>query len=338
MKRQSKMLSSKKRITIIGIAFLMFCGISILCLFIGTVEFSFAEFIASVNGSDTEGYLPQIINNIRIPRILTGILVGMNLGVSGVLLQGVLRNPMASPNIIGVNAGAGLMAVILMTVLPSQLLLLPIAAFVGALGASLLIYAIAMPKSGRASTVHIVLAGVAISAFLGSITSGIMMFNSDVLDVTYSWMLGSLSGRSWSAVTSVLPYSIIGLAAATFLAPKVNLFSLGDEIASSVGLKPGLYRIIIIVVSSVLAGSAVSAAGAIGFVGLVAPHTARLVIGGDHKYLIPLSAIFGATLLVVSDTLARTIFRPVELSVGIVTGVIGAPFFLLLLHNNKNEL
>lgn len=278
----------------------------------------------------------QIINNVRIPRIITGILVGMNLAVAGTLLQGVLRNPMASPNIIGVNSGAGLMAVILMTILPSQLLFLPAASFIGALCSSLLICGISMERTGGSSTVNIVLAGVAISMFLNSITSGIMVFNSDVLDITYSWMLGSLSGRSWSAVKIVFPYNVIGGLAALYLAPRVNLFSLGEEIANSVGLNVKLYRILIIAIASALAGSAVSAAGTIGFIGLIAPHTARLIIGEDHKYLIPLAALFGAILLVVSDTLARTIFQPVELSVGIVTGVLGAPFFIMLLCKNKS--
>lgn len=332
-----KMLSKKTKILIIISAFLLLTIISIGCVFIGTVAFSLSDFSQIISGEITEGYLYQIINNVRIPRIVSGILVGMNLAVAGVLLQGVLRNPMASPNIIGVNSGAGLMAVIVMAILPSQLLLLPIASFIGALVASLLVYGLSFRRSGQASTVHIVLAGVAISAFLNAITSGIMMLNSDVLDVTYSWMLGSLSGRSWSAVESVLPYSIIGLLAALFLAPKINLFTLGDEMASSIGLKTDLYRMIIIVIASILAGSAVSAAGAIGFVGLIAPHSGRLIIGSDHKYLIPLSAIFGAILLVVSDTVARTIFQPVELSVGIVTGILGAPFFLLLLHRTKEN-
>lgn len=337
MKNQTKMLSARKKILIIIVAFILLVAITVLCVFIGTVQFSFSEFIESINGRVKEGYLYQIINNVRIPRIITGILVGMNLAVAGALLQGILRNPMASPNIIGVNAGAGFMAVVLMTILPSYLLFLPVASFLGALFASLLIYGISMNSSGNSSTVHIVLAGVAISAFLNSLTSGIMMFNTDVLDVTYSWMVGSLSGRSWSAVRSVLPYSMVGLLAALSLAPKANLFYLGDEVASSIGLKTGLYRIIIIIISSILAGSAVSTAGAIGFVGLIAPHSARIIIGGDYKYLIPLSAIFGGILLVISDTLARTIFQPIELSVGIITGVIGAPFFLFLLRKNKNS-
>jgi iron complex transport system permease protein len=333
-----KLLSHKTKIIIIIVAFLLLTILSISCVFIGTVEVSLSDLLKILNGQVTDGYLYQIISNVRIPRIISGILVGMNLAVAGVLLQGVLRNPMASPNIIGVNAGAGLMAVILMTLLPSQLLLLPIVSFVGALAASLLIYGLSSQQSGRASTVHIVLAGVAISAFLNSITSGIMMLNTDVLDITYSWMLGSLSGRSWTAVQSVLPYSIIGLLAALFLAPKINLFTLGDEMASSIGLKTNRYRVIIIIISAILAGSAVSVAGAIGFVGLVAPHVGRLIIGNDHKYLIPISAVFGAILLVVSDTVARTIFQPVELSVGIVTGILGAPFFLLLLYRNKGNI
>lgn len=337
MKKQRELLSSKNKVLIIIGALVILLLTTVICVFIGTAEFSFSEFWDAISGRLKEGYLPQIINNVRIPRIISGILVGMNLAVSGVLLQGILRNPMASPNIIGVNAGAGFMAVLLMTILPSYLLLLPIASFLGALFASLLIYLISMSSSGNSSTVHIVLAGVAISAFLSSLTSGIMMLNSDVLDITYSWMIGSLSGRSWSAVKTVLPYSVIGLAAALFLAPKINLFSLGDEVASSVGLKIGLYRIIIIIISSVLAGSAVSAAGTIGFIGLVAPHSARIIIGGNYRYLVPLSAIVGGILLVISDTLARTIFQPVELSVGIITGIIGAPFFLFLLHKNKND-
>lgn len=334
---RSEILKSKTKLFIIFVSFIGLLIVISFGIFIGSTKFSFSELIDCIDGSVTKGYQYQIINNVRIPRVISGVLVGMNLAVAGALLQGVLRNPMASPNIIGVNSGAGLMAVILMAVIPSKLQLLPIGSFIGALTASLLIYIISMKKSEKTSTVHIVLTGVALSALLNSVTSGIMIINSDVLDVTYSWMLGSLSGRSWSAVYSILPYSFFGLFAALFIAPKVNLFALGDEMADSVGIKTGLYRIIIIIISSILAGSAVSTAGAIGFVGLIAPHTARIIIGSDYKYLIPLTAIIGAILLVISDTVARTVFQPVELSVGIVTGVLGAPFFLMLLSMNKRN-
>lgn len=299
----------------------------------GTVDLPLSKIFNLLRGAGNgeDRFIRQILFNVRIPRVITGVLVGMNLAVAGVLLQGLLRNPITSPNIIGVNAGAGFAAVIIMTLFPGEIVFLPVAAFLGALCASLLIYALAMQTSGRSSTVHIVLAGVAISALLRALTSALMMINSDVLDVTYSWLLGSLSGRSWISVQSLWPYSAVALSAALLISPKVNLFGLGEEMGSSIGLRVGLYRLIIILTSSVLAGSAVSVAGTIGFVGLIAPHTARLLVGADHRYLIPLSAIIGAILLVLSDTVARIAFQPVEISVGIVTSVIGAPFFLLLL-------
>jgi iron complex transport system permease protein len=306
--------------------------LAIICIFVGTASLSMHDLKNIINGSLSDGYIYQIICNVRIPRIIIGLIVGANLSVAGTLLQGVLRNPMASQNIIGVNNGAALMAVTLMTVLPSHILLLPVASFIGALAASGLIFLLSMRQNSKSSTVQIVLAGVAVSALLSSLTSGLMILNNDVLDVTYAWMLGSLSGRSWDAVQMLLPYSIIGLGAAAFLAPRVNIFALGDEVARSTGLNITFYRVVIIVIASILAGSAVSAAGVIGFIGLVAPHSARLIIGNDHRFLIPFSAIMGAIILLLSDTIARTVFQPVELSVGIVTGIIGAPFFLFLLR------
>lgn len=337
MLKHEKVISSERKMIIIGITFILLFVTMSLSIVTGTVHFSFWEFIACINGDISSGHIYQIINNIRIPRVITGMLVGMNLAVAGVLLQGILRNPMASPNIIGVNSGASLMAVILMALIPSKILFVPIAAFFGALVASLLIFLLSMQRSGKSSAIQIVLAGVAVSSLLNSLSSGIMIINSDVLDVTYSWMLGSLSGRSWSAVYSILPYSLVGLSAAIYISPKVNLFVLGDDMAASIGLKTNFHKVIIIVISSILAGSAVSAAGAIGFVGLIAPHTARMIIGGDHKYLVPLSALLGSMLLIISDMVARTLFQPVELSVGVVTSVLGAPFFLLLLIKSRNK-
>jgi iron complex transport system permease protein len=297
----------------------------------GTIHVSMNELLSLLMGNSGDELSSQIIRNVRIPRTVTGLFVGMNLAVAGVLLQGILKNPIASPNIIGVNAGAGLAAVVIMTIVPGKIAYLPPASFAGALAACLIIYGLSLRSSGHSSTAHIVLAGVAVSSLLNAITSGLMVINSDILEVTYSWLLGSLSGRSWNAVSTIWPYSLFGLAVAVFISPKLNLFGLGDEVASSVGLRVGFYRSVILLTAAVLAGSAVSVAGTIGFIGLVAPHSARLLIGGDHKYLVPLSAIFGALLLVLSDTVARTIFQPVELSVGIITAFLGAPFFLFIL-------
>ncbi len=324
------------RLTVILIAVVILVFIVFLSTVTGTIQFSVHEIISMLKGDLRGSLINQIIFNVRMPRVFTGVFVGMNLAVAGVLLQGILRNPMASPNIIGVNAGAGLAAVIIMTILPGKIGAIPFAAFFGALLATLLIY-ILSSTSGSSSTVHIVLAGIAVSNLLNAVTSALMMINSDVLEVTYSWLLGSLSGRSWMAVNTIWPYSLVALAVALFISPKVNLFGLGDEVASSVGLPIRLYRIVIMLTAAVLAGSAVSVTGTIGFVGLIAPHSARLLIGSDYRYLVPLSAILGAILLILSDTVARIIFQPVELSVGIITSVLGAPFFLLLLYKKGKE-
>lgn len=335
--KDKQVLTIKKKIAMIGAAFAALLFVSILSIGLGTASASCHEIIGAIIGQGADGGNYHIIQNIRMPRIVTGILVGMNLAVSGVLLQGVLRNPMASPNIIGVNAGAGLAAISIMALFPQNIQLITPASFIGALLASLLIYFLAAKTGQSSSTVHIVLAGMAVSALLNAVTNGIMMINSDVLDVTFSWTLGSLSGRSWSAVKMILPYSLAGLVLAIVISPKLNLFELGDEIASSMGLRIGLYRVMIIMVASLLAGSAVAAAGTIGFVGLIAPHIGRLMIGSDHRFLIPLSALLGGVLLVFSDTLARTVFQPVELSVGIVTAILGAPFFLYLLKKSQRK-
>ncbi len=330
-------LDPKIKIAVIGAALAVLFLTSVFSLYAGTVSVPWKDIAAYFTGGQTSYMTNHIIGRIRFPRILTGILVGMNIAVAGVLLQGVLKNPMASPNIIGATSGAGFAVISVMAVYPQFILFIPLAAFFGALFATVLIFFLTVRRSGKTSTVHIVLAGVAVTALLNAVTHGIMIINSDVLDITFSWTLGTLSGKSWSVVKMILPYSFIGLFAAVFISPKVNLFSLGDEVASSVGLKTGFYRRLIIIIASVLSGSAIAAAGTIGFIGLVAPHISRLLIGNDYKYLLPLSALMGALLLVVSDIIARTVFQPVELSVGIVTAVLGAPFFIFLLRQNISK-
>lgn len=324
------------RLAVISIATVILIFVIVLGVMIGTIQFSVSEILGMIKGQLRGELVNQIIINVRMPRVITGMFVGMNLAVAGVLLQGILRNPMASPNIIGVNAGAGLAAVIIMTVLPGKIGAIPIASFIGAMSAAFLIYLLSN-ASRRKSTIYIVLAGIAVSNLMSAATSALMMINSDLLEITYSWLLGSLSGRSWTAVHTIWPYSMVALIVALFISPKVNLFGLGDEVATSVGLPIRFYRVLIMLTAAVLAGSAVSVAGTIGFVGLIAPHSARLLIGNDHRYLVPLSALFGAILLIASDTVARTVFQPVELSVGIITSMLGAPFFLLLLYNKDKE-
>ncbi len=320
----------KHKLLILAVAFAFLVFAVIAGIMTGTIRYSFSDILNSITAETQRTVAERIIINIRIPRILTGVLVGINLSIAGAMLQAMLQNPMASPNVIGVNSGAGLGAVLIMTIFPKVISAIPVAAFGGALLTSVIIYVISQIP-GKNGTVHLVLAGVAISSLLKAVTSALMILNSDVLEITYSWLQGSLSGRGWNEFTLILPYSLIGSASAIFISPKLNLFALGEETAVSVGLRIKFYRFLVMIISSVLAGSAISAAGTIGFVGLVAPHCARILVGGDNRYLIPLSAFFGGILMVLSDTVARTIFRPVELSVGIVTAVLGAPFFLWLL-------
>ncbi len=301
----------------------------------GTLKFSFSQVVCVLVGLPEERLVAQIIGNVRLPRVLTGMLVGMNLAAAGSLLQGVLRNPMASPSIVGVNAGAGLAAVAMMVVAPTLSAHIPLAAFLGAISAALLIYLLSVRQSGANSTVQLVLAGLAISSFFSALTSGLMTLHADELGVTYGWLLGSLSGRSWPFFHLLLPYSIVGLAFAFLISPKVNVFALGDEIGASIGISIRWYRFLVIAIAAMLAGSAVSVAGTIGFVGLVAPHIARILIGSDYRFQIPLAALLGGSLLVAADTFARTVFQPLELSVGVVTALIGAPFFLFLLYNRR---
>ncbi len=338
MDSKSRLMKHRDKVLIILGSLVLLILLMLFSIPSGSVKFSLGKIFQYFTSPDSRDYGYNIIMNVRLPRILNAVFVGMNLGAAGALLQGILRNPMASPNIIGVNSGAGFAAVLVMVILPKYYSLIPVAAFFGALFASVIIFLLANRKGTYNTTVFLVLAGVAVSNLLKACTSGIMALNYEILEITYSWLLGSLSGRTWIELSSLLPYSVLGLIAAIFISPKVNLFALGDELSTSVGLKTSKYRIIIIIISSVLAGSAVSVAGTIGFVGLIAPHVARLIIGVDHRYMIPLSSICAAILLLAADTIARTAFLPIELNVGILTSLLGGPFFLYLLRKKSRLL
>lgn len=302
----------------------------------GTLRFAPAEVTAALFGTGADPVAEQVIRNIRLPRVLVAIVVGMQMALAGTLLQGVLRNPLAAPNIIGVNAGAGLFAVAIMVLAPGAFTWVPPAAFLGALVAAALVYALGSGIGGfHAATVQIVLAGVAVSAFFSAATSGLMIAYSDDLVITYAWLVGGLSGRGWSYLALVWPYTLVGTMTALVLAPALNLFALGEEVGRSLGLAAGRYRALAIFTAALLAGSAVAVAGTVGFVGLIAPHAARLLVRDDYRVLMPLAALLGALLMVLADTAARTAFQPVELPVGVLTAALGAPFFLVLLRRAR---
>ncbi len=322
-----------KKITIIFVLLIICIGSLLFSIGKGSFDITAsAIFKAIFIEKDTINH--QIIWNVRLPRTLVAGLVGICLALSGVILQGVMRNPLAAPNIIGVNSGAGLMAFIIFILFPNYYYLVPIGAFIGALGATLLIYILAW-RNGI-NPMRMVLAGVAVSSLLGAGISALMTFFPEQVSGIIGFMVGGLSARTWPHFHTLWPYAIIGIVLTLLFPKKLNILMLGDEIAIGLGLNVERTRMIFIAIASLLAASAVSVVGLLGFVGLIVPHAARLIIGSDYRYLFPATAILGATIVVLCDTVARLIFDPVEIPVGIVMSLLGAPFFLYLLRERKS--
>ncbi|WP_143035135.1 FecCD family ABC transporter permease [Selenomonas ruminantium] len=285
-----------------------------------------AEFLTGA-GSSPHG---QIIYNIRLPRSIVAALVGINLALSGAILQAVMKNPLADPHIIGISSGAGLLGILVMLAFPGFAYLVTPAAFIGAMGAALLIYILAWKNGIR--PIRIILAGVAVSAFLSAGISALLIFYSDRVHSALMWMVGGLSARSWPQVEMLWPYTLICAVLALLAARHLNILQLGDELAKGLGLRVGITRIMLSALAALLAASAVSVVGLLGFVGLIVPHTARLLVGSDYRVLLPATLLLGAGTVTFCDTIARTIVAPVELPVGIIMAVLGAPFFLYLLR------
>ncbi len=295
----------------------------------GTLNVS-VERIFDVIFNDDGSPERMVIWNIRLPRMILAGLVGVNLALAGAILQGVMNNPLADPSIIGISSGAGLFAIFILVVLPQYQALVPLAAFMGAMGAAAIIYGLAW--KGGIQPMRIILAGVAVSALFGAGISATLVFFSDRVHGALTFMNGSLSARSWPEVWAILPYTAAGIILVNLFSEKLNILVLGDDVARGLGLNVELTRLGFTALAALLAASAVSVVGLLGFVGLIVPHSIRLLIGNDYKYMFPGSALLGATLVIFSDTFARTVLSPTEIPVGIVMAVIGAPFFLYLLR------
>lgn len=272
-----------------------------------------------------------IVNTLRLPRTLVAWGVGLALAISGTLTQGITRNPLASPDIIGINAGAALAAVSLIVVFPSvPISLLPVAAFGGALGVAILIYLIAW--NGGSSPVRLILVGIGFSLIAGAFTEVMITFGN-IYDVSQAlvWLAGSVYGRSWEQFFAFIPWLVVFGLLSLLLSRELNALQLGDDIAISLGSRLEWQRGWLLLCSVALAGSAVATAGSIGFVGLMAPHMARQMVGPAHEGLLPVAALTGGLVVVGADLIGRLLFAPIELPCGIVTAVIGAPYFLYLL-------
>ena len=296
-------------------------------LIFGSADISFASIMHTLMGH-VETTDDMVIWNIRFPRNIVGALVGANLAVSGAILQAVMKNPLADPGIVGVSSGAGLAGVMMLIFMPEASLLLTPVAFVGAMLSAAAVYALAWKNGIRPS--RIILAGVAVSAFLGSGISALLVFYSDKVQGALLWMVGGLSARSWPQVEALFPYTVLGLVLALAGCKALTILSLGDETARGLGVPVEKVRFSM----TAVAAGAVSIAGLIGFVGLVVPHIVRLIIGTDYKYVVPGSAILGAGVLVFCDTLGRVLFSPIEIPAGIIMAFLGAPFFLYLLRRS----
>ena len=296
---------------------------------VGSLKISIGEVISAIF-IENEGVNHQIIWNVRLPRTIVAALVGMCLALSGAILQGIMRNPLADPSIIGVSSGAGVAAITIMIVLSDLYYLITPFAFLGALAATVLIYFLAW-KDGI-KPMRMILAGVAVSSFLGAWISTLMIFYPEKVQGVIGFMVGGLIARTWKHVDILWPYAVVGFILVNLFAKRLNILMLGDEIAVSLGLRVERTRMIFIAISSLLAASAVSVAGLLGFVGLIVPHITRMLIGSDYRYLFPASALMGAALLMICDIIARMLMDPVEIPVGIIMAMLGAPFFLYLLR------
>jgi iron complex transport system permease protein len=279
-----------------------------------------------------------IVNEVRLPRILVGMLVGAALATSGATIQGVFRNPLADPSIIGVTVGGSLGAVIAIStgLITSDLWVLPVFAFAGAMGAATLVYVLSL-SNGQPQPVTLLLAGVAINALLGAFISSVLLFTNRFVEVQaiLSWLIGGLRGRGWAHLAAIIVPVPLTLAVMMLFARDINLLLLGDETAQGLGVNVPRMRFLLLAVACLATGAAVSIAGPIGFIGLVVPHVLRLIVGPDYRLLLPASALAGAVFLVATDMVARLVLQPAELQVGIVTALLGAPFFLFLLYRNR---
>lgn len=307
---------------------------AIASLMIGAVSFSITEIWNGIFSS-VDSLERRIVWELRVPRMLIGLIVGMCLASAGAILQGIMRNPLADPGIIGVSSGAGLAATVIMILFPAYIILLPAAAFLGALVTALVIYA--MSWKGGASPVRIILVGVAINAVIGAAMSALMLLYSDRVQSVLPWLAGGIAGVGWVQFEMIIYYAIAALVLAVFAIPHIRILRLGDEMAKLLGHKVERSRFFLILLSTLLAGIAVSVSGLIGFVGLVVPHIVRTLVGGDYRYLLPISALGGGLLVVVADTIARSAFSPIELPVGILLSFLGGPFFLYLIQKRRNS-
>jgi len=317
---------------------LLLVTLAAMALNVGQGEYPISplEVLKTILGLETDNPdYPFVVNTLRLPRTIVAYLAGVGLAISGTILQGVIRNPLADPSLIGINAGASLAAVTLIVLVPSvPLFALPLSAFGGALAVSVLIYLLAWDKGS--SPIRLILVGVGLDAISRALTTLMVTFGEiNSVSQALVWLAGSVYGRTWEHVWSLLPWLVVLVPLAFVLAKQLNALNLGDDVARSLGSQVEWQRGLLLVVSVALVGASVATAGTIAFVGLIAPHLGRQLVGPTHEGLIPVSALMGGLIVVLADWLGRVLFAPIELPCGVITAAVGAPYFLYLLVRNR---
>lgn len=319
--------------TIILITSLLAVGAAIIAIGLGSVTIPIPSILQTIIGSSPSDVYDTIIWDIRLPRVVLAMVIGANIAISGALLQAVMGNPLADPGLTGVTSGAAVCVLAIMLAAPEYTQFIPIAAFIGGLIAATLVYALAWKRNGI-SPITIILSGVAVNALCGGVVGYLSIMYSDRLPSAVQWLNGSLASKGNQALWMVLPYAIVGWILSLFAIRKANIIRMGDQVASNLGESVTKIRIALSLLAVFLAAISVAAIGMIGFVGLVVPHMARLIVGSNYKYLLPMSMVLGALVLLLADTGGRTLFSPTEIPAGILMAVIGGPYFLYLLRRS----
>lgn len=324
------------QIIFVALLFVLLFIATILSIVIGASNISLKNIVGVLFQKDASSQFYQIIYYVRIPRTFAALLSGAALSVSGLILQSVLNNSLASPNILGVNAGSGLGFVIITALFPSFFRFSIFASFLGALGAVLLVYLIAI-KTGT-SKISLILSGIAVSSLLTAVTDTFLTLYPETAGIRQSFLIGGFSGVTMEQIKFAAIFITAGILLSLLLSYEMNVLALGEDTAKSLGLRFTFYRLVLLFIAALLAGASISYSGLIGFVGLIVPHCARLFVGYDNRILLPVSAILGSLLTLICDLLARVLFAPYEIPVGIVLSFLGAPFFLYLLIKKKGNL
>ncbi|MFL0506073.1 FecCD family ABC transporter permease [Ureibacillus sp. 179-F W5.1 NHS] len=313
---------------VLGVILLLI--VNFLSLVLGYTDLTFHTVIDAFSHFDGSNE-HIIIQDVRLPRALIGTVVGASLAIAGALLQALTRNPLASPDILGFNAGASFFIVVaLMLFSISSLQATTWIAFLGAMIAGLLVYFLGSVGRDGMTPIKMTLSGAAIAALFGSLTQGLLVMDESALDQMLFWMSGSVQGRELAILLSVLPYIIIGVVIALVIASKINILTMGDDVAKGLGQRTGFVKLVTGLAIILLAGGSVAIAGPIGFIGIVVPHIVRTVVGIDYRWIIPYCAIVGGIFLVIADIGARYVLMPEEVPVGIMTALVGIPFFIYI--------